>query len=85
MADFTASLKPAHPDGATVIAQERQRSSIPVDELSQHLLTQGFLIARSASSMPSRRSQSSQRQIKPIFLAQTDTNLVSLVERGRDS
>jgi acyl-CoA oxidase len=43
MADFTVSLKPAHPDGATVITQERQRSSIPVDELSQHLLTPTFL------------------------------------------
>ncbi|ODH38741.1 hypothetical protein ACO22_02214 [Paracoccidioides brasiliensis] len=41
--DFSAALKPAAPDGATILANERARSSIPVHELSQHLLTSEYL------------------------------------------
>lgn len=41
--DFTAKLKPAGPGGAAIIAQERTRSTIPVDELSKYLLGQDFL------------------------------------------
>lgn len=41
--DWTAALKPASPDGATIIAQERARSSIAVDQLADYLLTPEFL------------------------------------------
>lgn len=41
--DFTAALKPAPPDGATILANERARSPINVDELSTNLLSPSFL------------------------------------------
>ncbi|EFW16660.1 acyl-CoA oxidase [Coccidioides posadasii str. Silveira] len=41
--DWSAALRPAPPDGATIIAQERARSSIPVDQLAGYLLTPDFL------------------------------------------
>jgi acyl-CoA oxidase len=37
------TLKPAAPDGATILAYERSRSNINVEELSKHLLTPTFL------------------------------------------
>ena len=43
MPDFTDKLKPQY-DGAAIIAKERQRSQINVDELSNHLFSRdGFL------------------------------------------
>ncbi|KAH8811029.1 acyl-CoA dehydrogenase/oxidase C-terminal [Xylogone sp. PMI_703] len=41
--DFTSALKPAQPDGATTIALERAKSSLPVKELTNHLFTPEFL------------------------------------------
>ncbi|KLJ12339.1 hypothetical protein EMPG_12605 [Blastomyces silverae] len=41
--DFSAALKPAAPDGATILANERARSSIPVEELSRYLLTPEYI------------------------------------------
>ncbi|RFU26179.1 hypothetical protein B7463_g10158, partial [Scytalidium lignicola] len=43
MKDFTSALRPAQPDGATTLAQERARSSIPVRELTDHIFTPEFL------------------------------------------
>ncbi|PGG97421.1 hypothetical protein GX51_07332 [Blastomyces parvus] len=41
--DFSAVLKPAAPDGATILANERARSSIPVEAFSRYLLTPEYL------------------------------------------
>lgn len=41
--DFSVKLKPAAPDGATVIKNERNRSDINVAQLSEHLLTSSYL------------------------------------------
>ncbi|KJF60106.1 acyl-CoA oxidase [Coccidioides immitis RS] len=41
--DWSAALRPAPPGGATIIAQERARSIIPVDQLAGYLLTPDFL------------------------------------------
>ncbi|KAF2167598.1 hypothetical protein M409DRAFT_66087 [Zasmidium cellare ATCC 36951] len=41
--DFTDGLKPASPDGATTIGTERTRSDIPVNALSEHLLTREYI------------------------------------------
>ncbi|PGH36099.1 hypothetical protein GX50_01111 [[Emmonsia] crescens] len=41
--DFSAALKPAAPDGATILANERARSSIPVEEFSRYLLTPEYI------------------------------------------
>ncbi|OJD13072.1 hypothetical protein AJ78_06429 [Emergomyces pasteurianus Ep9510] len=41
--DFSAALKPAAPDGATILANERAQSSIPVEEFSRYLLTPEYI------------------------------------------
>ena len=41
--DFTTELKPAAPDGATIIEAERNRSNVKIDQLSKHLLTSDYL------------------------------------------
>ena len=43
MGDFTDNLKPAEPTGAETLAKERSQSSLPVEELAQHLFSDGFL------------------------------------------
>ena len=43
MPDFTDKLKPSEPSGPASLAKERDGSSIPVPELSQHLLGSQFL------------------------------------------
>lgn len=44
MPDFTDKLKPASPDGSSILVKERQQSDVPEQELSQHLFsTNGFL------------------------------------------
>src|SRR6201996_9285882 len=41
--DFSAKLKSAAPDGATVITNERKRSEVNIGQLSEHLLTSEYL------------------------------------------
>ncbi|EXJ53613.1 uncharacterized protein A1O5_13180 [Cladophialophora psammophila CBS 110553] len=41
--DFSTRLKPAAPDGATVIAKERERSNINITQLSEHLMGSEYL------------------------------------------
>ncbi|EEP81961.1 conserved hypothetical protein [Uncinocarpus reesii 1704] len=41
--DWSAALRPASPDGATIIGEERARSNISVDSLANYLLTPEFL------------------------------------------
>ncbi|QYT01821.1 hypothetical protein H0G86_008836 [Trichoderma simmonsii] len=41
--DFTSELKPASPGGSVLIEQERARSSIPVDALSEFILGKQWL------------------------------------------
>lgn len=39
MPDFTDLLKPALPDGPSILAEERSRSDVSVEELTRHLLS----------------------------------------------
>jgi acyl-CoA oxidase len=43
MGDFASKLKPTEPTGPDTLAEERSQSSLPVQELSQHLFPDGFL------------------------------------------
>lgn len=45
MSDFTSSLKPAQ-DGSRILAAERSRSKISVEELSRHLLSRNDFLER---------------------------------------
>jgi acyl-CoA oxidase len=46
MPDFTDNLKPASPDGPSILKQERASSDVPVDELTQHLLSRNGFVRR---------------------------------------
>ncbi|KIW73831.1 hypothetical protein PV04_01919 [Phialophora macrospora] len=46
MADFTDKLRPAEPQGPSVLAQERAGSNINVNELSHHLLSRNDFLNR---------------------------------------
>lgn len=46
MPDFTDNLKPAQPDGPTLLSKERQQSNVPVDELAKHLLSNDDFLGR---------------------------------------
>ncbi len=46
MPDFTDNLKPASPDGTTILRQERSQSDVPEDELAKHLLSRNDFLGR---------------------------------------
>ncbi|KAM3419713.1 Acyl-coenzyme A oxidase [Cercospora zeina] len=46
MADFTCGLQPADPQGPSLLAQERARSSIDVEQLAKHLLSRNDFLNR---------------------------------------
>lgn len=48
MADFTAELRPADPQGPTILTQERAQSHVNVDQLAKHLLHRNDFLARQA-------------------------------------
>lgn len=68
MPDFTDSLLPAEPSGASVLASERARSNLPIDELSTHLLSHDGFLARQAKVLPILRSE-------PLLNKSTQQNL----------
>jgi acyl-CoA oxidase len=46
MPDFTDNLKPASPDGPTILAKERSQSDLPEQELSRLLLSRDDFLGR---------------------------------------
>ncbi len=46
MPDFTDNLKPASPDGTTILSRERSQSNVPEDELSKVLLSRNDFLGR---------------------------------------
>lgn len=47
MADFTSTLKPApQSDGVAALAKERSQSSVPVQDLANHLLSRDDFVNR---------------------------------------
>ncbi|KAL3437012.1 acyl-CoA dehydrogenase/oxidase C-terminal [Aspergillus tetrazonus] len=68
MPDFTDSLLPAEPSGASVLASERARSNLPIDELSTHLLSHDGFLAQQAKVLPILRSE-------PLLNKSTQQNL----------
>ncbi|KAL6231200.1 hypothetical protein BDW75DRAFT_233810 [Aspergillus navahoensis] len=68
MLDFTDSLRPAEPSGASLLASERARSKLPIDELSTHLFAHDDFLARQAKVLPII-------QAEPLLNKSTQQNL----------
>lgn len=68
MADFTAELKPANPAGPEVLAKERSRSDINVDQLAQHLLFRDDFLARQKKIL-------AELEKHPVYSKKTQLNL----------
>lgn len=67
MPDFTDNLKPSY-DGGVILKQERERSSISVDELSKHLLSRDDFLERQKRIVPVLESE-------PLFNKKQQLNL----------
>ncbi|KAF2429042.1 acyl-CoA oxidase [Tothia fuscella] len=52
MSDFSDELKPASPQGPEILAKERRKSHIIVEQLAQHLLHRGDHLKRQAKILP---------------------------------
>ncbi|KIW33874.1 uncharacterized protein PV07_00689 [Cladophialophora immunda] len=68
MRDFTASLRPAQPDGPTMLSQERMRSGINSEQLAQHLLAKNGFLERQKKILDILNKHS-------IFIKQNQLNL----------
>ncbi|KAL4760922.1 acyl-CoA dehydrogenase/oxidase [Aspergillus foveolatus] len=68
MPDFTDSLLPAEPSGASVLASERARSGLSIDELSTRLFSHDGFLARQAKVLPVLQSE-------PLLSKSTQQNL----------
>ncbi|OAG43491.1 hypothetical protein AYO21_02428 [Fonsecaea monophora] len=68
MRDFTASLRPAQPDGPTMLSQERMRSGINSEQLAQHLLAKNGFLERQKKILDVLSKHS-------IFIKQNQLNL----------
>ncbi|KAL3457029.1 acyl-CoA dehydrogenase/oxidase C-terminal [Aspergillus heterothallicus] len=68
MPDFTDNLRPKQPSGPEALAQERQNSPLPIDELSTHLLGRSGLLTRQSKVLPIIQSE-------PLFSKSHQQNL----------
>src|SRR5271163_4683295 len=68
MTDFTDNLRPAAPDGPEVLAGERSRSGLNVDQLAQHLLFRNEFLKRQKRILPILQSY-------PVFSKKNQLNL----------
>ncbi|KAL4905084.1 hypothetical protein BDW74DRAFT_152959 [Aspergillus multicolor] len=58
MPDFTDSLTSAEPSGPSLLAAERARSTLPIDELANHLLAKDSFLQRQSKVLPILVSES---------------------------
>ena len=72
MADFTDNLRPAPPFPQDVLAGERKRSSIQVDQLAQHLLFRNDFLARQKKVIPVLQSHAVFSKKNQLNLARPD-------------
>lgn len=68
MSDFSDELKPAEPQAPTILANERSRSNLQVEELSQHLLSRGGFLERQKKILEVIEN-------RPIFSKKNQLNL----------
>jgi len=72
MADFTDSLKPAEPTGPSILANERNQSNVPVDELANHLLSRNGFLERQARILPILKNDPLFRKTKQFNLSRPE-------------
>jgi acyl-CoA oxidase len=72
MTDFTDKLRPAAPDGPEVLAGERSRSALNVDQLAQHLLSRNNFLERQKRILPILQSHSVFSKKNQLNLARPD-------------
>ncbi|KAF2752348.1 acyl-CoA oxidase [Sporormia fimetaria CBS 119925] len=68
MSDFSDELRPAEPQAPTILAAERSRSNIGVEQLSQHLLSRGGFLERQSKILRVIEN-------RPIFSKKNQLNL----------
>jgi acyl-CoA oxidase len=68
MSDFSDELKPADPQGPDILANERGRSDINVQQLAQHLLHRGDFLQRQSRILPILEK-------RPVFSKKNQLNL----------
>lgn len=72
MPDFISNLQPSAPSGPSILAHERQQSSVPVSELSQHLLAKNDFLSRQARILPILESDPLFRKTKQLNLSRPE-------------
>jgi acyl-CoA oxidase len=72
MADFTDKLKPASPTGPDTLSFERNRSDVPIDELSQHLLSRNDFLQRQARILSILQADPLFNKLKQANLSRPD-------------
>ncbi|KAL4812733.1 acyl-CoA dehydrogenase/oxidase C-terminal [Aspergillus spinulosporus] len=82
MPDFTDSLLPAEPSGASVLAFERARSNLSIDELSTHLLSHDGFLTRQAKVLPILQSEPLLNKLTQQNLSRPDRFKLALA-RGK--
>lgn len=68
MPDFTDLLKPANPQGFDTLRKERAQSTIPVQELANHLLSEDGFLERQRRILPLLEND-------PLFCKEKQQNL----------
>ena len=68
MTDFTYKLRPAAPDGPEILAGERSRSGLNVNQLARHLLSRNDFLERQKRILPTLQSY-------PVFSKKNQLNL----------
>jgi acyl-CoA oxidase len=72
MPDFTEKLQPASPTGPDTLSFERNRSDVPIDELSQHLLSRNDFLQRQARILPILQEDPLFNKLKQANLSRPD-------------
>jgi hypothetical protein len=74
MPDFTEKLQPASPTGPDTLSFERNRSDVPIDELSQHLLSRNDFLQRQARILPILQEDPLFNKLKQANLSNTESS-----------
>lgn len=72
MPDFSDNLKPASPTGPEILSKERGQSDVPIDELSQHLLSRNDFLSRQKRVLPIVEKDPLFKKVKQLNLSRPE-------------